>query len=138
MTVELNNAGAGWSVPLGAVRSYRPYLELPDMAPLTVLVVACASIRDASARDSVQDDIKVYVGVMKRLVNTEVGPLLAEADGLMDLVEEIEDHFIDKPLPGFPEAVCIAVERDPIYSPESFQRLRQFTSIPELTFRMIA
>ena len=60
----------------------------------------------------------------------------APLDVLMGIVEEIADHFRAAALASFPNARCTEVKNEPVYSPEHFTELGQFTSVLTLTFKV--
>lgn len=126
------NAGA-FSEPLAAERKYLPRFELPEMAQLHVTVVPKAVEVTSAARGSLTYEYKLDVAIQKRF---DVGDAL-EIDPLVQLGEEIADHFRLKRLEGFPDAVWTRTEHTVLYLPEHMESLRQFTSVITFTFRVI-
>ena len=125
------NAGA-FSQSFQAVRHYQPVFELKDMGTLHVSVVPKGIELELFTRAKVQADVEIDIGVQKKLTSLEG----AEVDPLMHLVEEIGDYFRSHALVGTP-AVWIKTENVPIFAPEHLAKLRQFTSVLTLTFRLL-
>ena len=78
------------------------------------------------------------MAVQKR-VSKQDPPGLDQAaiDGLMTLVQEIDDLFRHKPLAGFPQAHWTKTENKPIYDPKHLKEHGQFTSLLVFTFRVV-
>jgi hypothetical protein len=115
-----------------AVRHYQPVYELKDMGTLHVSVVPKGIELELFTRAQVQADVQIDIGVQKKLASLEG----AEVDPLMHLVDEIGDYFRTHALAGTP-AVWFKTENVPIYAPEHLAKLRQFTSVLTLTFRLL-
>lgn len=130
IVVDLN--GGTFEGRFVAQRGYRPVITLPDISDALVTVVPTNLKMEAADRRSWFYDENVYIGLLKK-VNPED---LAELDELMALVEEIGDHLISSELAAFPEARCLAIENDPIFSPEHLTEKRQFTSLLTATYRL--
>lgn len=120
-----------FSQTLNAVRHYRPTFELPDMHTLRVSVVPRAIGSTSLDRKRDTFEYQIDVGVQKK-----VESVLAELDPLMNLVEEIADHFRKETLLSYPDARCTEIKNEPAYSPEHLTELGQFTSVLTLTFRV--
>lgn len=135
VVAELNDTA--FSLPFTAVRAYRPVYELPEMSELHVTVVPRGVVISRSDRASHQQDYRVDVAVQKRLGAVEAVAM----DPLMDLVEELCDHFkglvLAAPdgLPAYRQASCVGIENEPVYAPEHLEEMRQFTSVITVTFR---
>ncbi len=129
VAVELNNAS--FALPLTAERAYVPRFDLEEMGTLRVTVVPKGVDISVDSRSDHRHDYRVDVGVQRRF--EEESP--AELDPLMDLVEEMADHFRGAVLGTDPDAVCVAVDNRPIYAPEHMREGRLFTSVLTLTFR---
>jgi hypothetical protein len=130
VTQELN--GATFSQAFTAQRAYLPIFELPEMQDLHVTVVPKSVSILPGGRSHNQHDYAIDVAVQKKLNatdNTEIDPLLS-------LVDEIADHFRLKRLDSYPGAVWVKTDNEPVYDPEHLDRLRQFTSVLTLTFRV--
>lgn len=123
--------GASLSVPVTAVRAYRPEWTLAELESLrcTVVPVSLAAVPLDRGRDT--GDYVVDVALQRRLPDESN----ATIDGYMLLVEEVAELFrwvrFDPPA----DAKCVAVQNDPIYAPEHLEERRVFTSLLTLTFR---
>lgn len=126
---ELNATAFG--MPFTAKRAYVPRFDLEEMGTLRVTAVPKGVEISTASRSGHQHDYRVDIGVQRKF--EQEGP--TELDPLMDLVEEIADHFRGSALETDPEAVCVAVENGPIYAQEHMREGRLFTSILTLTFR---
>lgn len=126
------NAGS-FSLPVDATREYLPHFDLEDMQTLRVTVVPKSVTTQPGDRSRNQHDYAIDVAVQKKLDTADN----AEIDALMTLTEEIGDHLRFRRLSGFPEAMWIKTENEPIYSQEHMQEMRQFTSVLTLTFRVM-
>jgi hypothetical protein len=129
VVAELN--GTTFSQPLTAERHYQPVFELSEMTELKVSVVPRSVASKALDRNRDSFDYLIDVAVQHK---TE--PTQGNLDALMELVEEIADHFRTQPLAGYPEAHCIEVTNEPIYAMEHLDEFRQFTSVITLTYRV--
>jgi len=128
---ELN--GHTFSQAFKAVRLYQPLYELADMKTLHVTVVPRAVVMEISSRTLVQHDYQIDVAVQKKFEKDSP----VEIDPLMMLVEEIADFFRLRRLAGYPSAVWLKTDNDPVWSPEHMEQFRQFTSVLTLTFRVL-
>jgi hypothetical protein len=128
VTAELN--AYGFSQPFNAVRHYVPTFELSTMATLHVSVVPRGMTSKSLDRNRDSFDYEIDVAVQKK-----IDPTLANLDALMELVEEIADHFRTHSLSNLPEARCIEVANAPVYASEHLSEFRQFTSVLTLTYR---
>jgi hypothetical protein len=81
---------------------------------------------------------KIHIAVQKRVAKSDP-PGLDEAaiDGLMTLVQEIDDLFRHKLLANYEQACWAKTENNPIYDPKHLKENSQFTSLLALTFRVI-
>jgi hypothetical protein len=129
VVAELN--ATSFSQPLVAERHYQPRFELSEMANLKVSVVPRSMTSSTLDRRNDSFDYQIDVAVQKR---TDTNPVLLDA--MMNLVEEIADHFRTQPLSNYPQARCIDVKNEPIYALEHLDELRLFTSVITLTFRV--
>ncbi len=121
----------GFGQAFTAERHYVPRFELKEMADLKVTVVPRSLVSETASRTMVKDDIEIDVAVQKKLGSDVV----AEGDALMQLVEEIITYLRQTPLAGLANVVLVRVANDPIYAPEHWDELRQFTSVLTLTYR---
>jgi hypothetical protein len=117
--------------PMAASRHYVPVFELSEMSQLRVSVVPKAITSASLDRNRDRFDYLIDVAVQRKL-----GPSLGNLDAMLELVEEISDHFRSHPLTGFPEARCVEVENDPVYAPDHLEEFRTFTSLLTLTYRV--
>jgi len=124
------NAGS-FSSGFAAERQYVPRFDLKEMRDLHVTVVPRSLVSENASRTLVKDDIEIDVAVQKKLT----GDITAEGDALMQLVEEIAAHLRQTPLVGLTNVLLVRVANDPIYAPEHWDELRQFTSVLRLTYR---
>jgi len=130
--VEMLNAGS-FGQPIEAQRLYSPQFELAEMEDLHVTVVPRGVQILPGGRAHNQHDYTIDVAVQKKLSAADN----AEIDTLMDLVDQIADHFRFKRLEGVPNAVWLKTEHQAIYSPEHLREMRQFTSVLTFTFRVM-
>lgn len=119
--------------PFSAHRCYVPTFDLKEMRTLHVTVVPRGIIIAGVTRAASQSECQVDVAVQKKFDKGDA----AELDPLMTLVERIVTHFESRWLAVAGGAVCVKVENKPIYAPEHYENLRQFTSIITLTFRTV-
>ena len=131
IVAELN--AATFSQPVTAARHYLPQFELKEMQSLHVTVVPKAVVLASSDRSRGQGDYSVDVAVQKKF-ETETNP---ELDPLMNLVEEIADHFRGRRLASYPNAAWLKTEQNVLYAPEHIDELRQFTSVLTFTYRVL-
>jgi hypothetical protein len=129
VVAELN--GTTFSQPLTAERHYQPVFELAEMTELRVSVVPRSVVSKGLDRSRDSFDYQIDVAVQRK-----VEPTQGNLDALMELVEEIADHFRTQPLAGFPQARCTEVANEPVYAMEHLDEFRQFTSVLTLTFRV--
>lgn len=129
---ELN--GHHFSQSFTAVRTYLPVYELKDMGTLHVTVVPKSRELQLETRRDVRRDYEIDIAVQKRFS----ADTAAEIDPLMTLVEEITDFFVPGRMTSYPAAVCFPATNNPVYSPAHMRRMRQFTSVVTLTFRVVS
>jgi hypothetical protein len=128
---EINNADV---LPSGvnAQRHYVPTFELKDMDTLHVSVVPRGVSIQTMNRAYFQHDVQIDIGIQQRFKDDQQLTL----DVLMQQVEQISNLLTGKRLAELPAAVWLRTENDPIYAPEHMDRLRQFTSVLTLTYRV--
>jgi hypothetical protein len=102
------------------------------MKTLHVTVVPRGITLTGLTRGASHQECQIDVAVQKKFDRGDN----AELDPLMTLVERIVAHFDGRRLAMAGGAVCVKVENRPVYAAEHFERLRQFTSIITLTFRV--
>lgn len=125
------NAGS-FSMPFTAQRHYRPVWDLSQLQDLQVAVVPREATVASAGRDRNQYDYRIDLAIQKKIDREEP----AEIDPLMDLVEQLADHFRLRRLEEFVEAVWVRTENVPIYSVEHLEQHRVFTSVLSLTYRV--
>jgi hypothetical protein len=108
----------------------KPEFELKDLKSLKVTVVPKSLKFSGATRQESAKEVQIDIGVQKKTADSDQ---LAE---LLQLVEELAGVFDRKRLTGFPKAVCIGIENDPVYDPEHLRQYRQFTSVVTLKFRV--
>ena len=131
VVAELN--ATTFSQPFTAERHYVPRFDLPDMHTLHVTVVPRDLTTQSAGRGPLQQDVSIDIAVQQRPPDDT----LASLDPLLALPEELAEHFRHKRLDSFPAAMWVRTEHRTIYAPEHLERLRQFTSVVTLTFRVI-
>ena len=136
----LNDEGNDFSLEFTAACAYQALLELPDMKDLHVTVVPKGVAMSPADRSRVQHEVQVDIAVQKKLgpaSDQEEYDEQAELDGLMGLVEEIGDFLKFRRLGSQPAAAWVKTDNDPIYSQDHLERLRQFTSVLTVTYRVV-
>ena len=128
---------ASLSQPVTASRHYLPEFDLKEMDTLHVSVVPAELDEEIADRTRDRAEYKIHVAVQKRVPKQDPPGLDAAAiDGLMRLVEEIDDLFRHKALSGYPQAHWRKTENKPIYDPKHLKEMGQFTSLLALTFQV--
>lgn len=136
MVAMLN--GATLSQSFTAKRYYLPEFDLKEMSTLHVSVVPAELDEEMADRSRDKAEYKIHVAVQKRVAMQEPPGLdMAAIDGLMQLVEEIDDLFRHKPLAGFEQAHWVKTENKPIYDPKHLKEHGQFTSLLAFTYRVV-
>jgi hypothetical protein len=126
------------SQSLVAQRHYLPEFELADMDTLHVSVVPAELDEEIADRSRDLAEYKIHVAVQKRVTQQNPPGLDTLAiDGLMTLVQEIDDLFRHKALPGYEQARWAKTENKPIYDPKHLKEHGQFTSLLVFTFRVM-
>lgn len=129
---------AALSQPVQAARYYLPEFDLKEMETLHVSVVPAELDEEIADRSRDRAEYKIHVAVQKRVAKQEPpGFDIGAIDGLMRLVEEVDDLMRHKPLEGFEEAHWVKTENKPIYDPKHLKEHGQFTSLLALTFRVV-
>ena len=126
------NAGS-FSETLGAERAYQPTFDLKEMKDLHVTVVPKSVTTAVASRADDQVDFAIDIGIQKKL-GSDAG---AEADVLMALVAEIAAFLNRRRLATAPDVIWVSTANEPIFSPEHFEQLRQFTSVLTVTYRAL-
>jgi len=104
-----------------------PEFELRELDEMRVVVVPLATEYKTLSRAAHEELLKVQIGFLKRGCEDNLPELLR-------LVEGLGLGFLNKKLAG---ATCVCVAYNPIYSPEHLRERGQFTSVIELTFKLI-
>jgi hypothetical protein len=128
VTASLNAGSFG--LTFTAERLYQPAFELADLADLKVSVVPKGVTIATASRDGSYFDCAVDIGIQKKIADG------TEIDGLVDLAEDIADHLRMKRLDGFPEAVWLSIEHEPVVAAEHLEQQRALTSILTVTYRV--
>ena len=130
--------GAGLSQPVTAVRYYLPEFDSKEMDQLHVSVVPAELDEEIADRTRDRAEYKIHVAVQQRVSKQDPPGLdTAAIDGLMQLVEEIDDLFRHKPLAGLDAAHWTKTENKPIYDPKQLKDNSLFVSLLALTFRTV-
>lgn len=104
-----------------------PEFELRELDEMRVVVVPLATEYKTLSRAAHEELLKVQIGFLKRGCEDNLPDLLR-------LVEGLGLGFLNKKLAG---ATCVCVAYNPIYSAEHLRERGQFTSVIELTFKLI-
>ena len=131
VVAELN--ASALFAPCVAERSYAPLFELSEMKDLHVTVVPRGKTTAAHSRATTQEDVAIDVAIQMKLDKADN----EEIDALMELVDQIAEYFKLKRLTACPDAAWIGTEYRAIFSPEHLAKMRQFTSVLSLTFRIV-
>ena len=100
------------------------------MSALHVTVVPREIASAVFDRANDEDEIKVDVGVQKRVASAAV----EDVDPLLSLVQEIAD-FLNRKEMG--DAMWRKTENKPVYVPEHLREKQQFTSVLTVTYRVV-
>jgi len=113
-----------------AIRSYRATFTIKELSTLHVVVVPSAIVQTPLGRGSNLDDITIDIVVLKQIdpTNNE------ELDSMMDLVQEIADHFR-----GSRSSLWQWVSTNILipYDPEDLTDRRVFTSLIQLRYHLM-
>ena len=115
-----------------AVRKYAPIYRLKDMDTLHVTVVPSSEDISPVNRADTEHEYTIDVGIQKRFssdANTTIDPL-------MDLVQEVSDEFTGAGLAGYTSAHWVRTTVDPIFAPDHMSKVRQFTSVVRLAYKV--
>ncbi len=123
--------GSGLTPQFTAERTLLPIYDLKTLKTLKVSVVPKGRKITQGARVLTIDEIQIDIGIQKKISDD------SELDGLMKLVEDIVALFQPERLSGYPTAICVKKENDPIYDPEHLRQFHQFTSVVTLTFKVL-
>ena len=133
-------AGQTFVLPMVVRRYYVPFYRLDRDGDLThALVVPRSRQSERVSRAERQREVGLDVGIMRRVPEwvpeglQEVGR--GSLDDLSALVGEVEDFLADAVVPSY-NARPVAVQVDPIYSPEHLEQWSQFTSVVTVSYRV--
>lgn len=104
-----------------------PEFELRELDEMRVVVVPLSTEYKTLSRAAHEELLKVQIGFLKRGCEDNLPDLLR-------LVEGLGLGFLNKKLAG---ATCVCVAYNPIYSAEHLRERGQFTSVIELSFKLI-
>lgn len=111
-------------------RAYVPVIELKQPDETKVLVVPREIGREKTTRSQNKFEVLIDVAVLHKFESPDPSVI----DPLTDLVERIGAKFDGFRLPLGDGAVCTKVQNKPIFAPDHFERLHQFTSLLTLHF----
>ena len=121
-----------------AERYYLPEFDLKDMDALHISVVPAELDEEVADRAHDRAEYKIHVAVQKRVAKQDPpGFDQAAIDGLMQLVQEIDDLFRHKAMAGYESAAWTKTENKPIFDPKQLKDSSLFTSLLVLTFRVM-
>lgn len=106
---------------------FAPEFELRELETMRIIVVPSAPEYKTLSRSTHEELLKVQIGILKRATEDDLPELLRFAEGL-------GLGFLNKKLAG---ATCLIVAYNPIYSADHLRERGQFTSVIELTFKLI-
>ena len=107
--------------------SFFPEFELRDLDKMRVVVVPVGTQYKTLSRASHEELPRVQIGILKRGCEEELPELLRE-------VEILGLSFLNQKICG---ATCVCVAYNPIYAPDHLRERGQFTSVIELTFKVL-
>jgi hypothetical protein len=144
VTVEIADAvvahlnASALSQPFTAERSYLPEYSLEELGTLRVTVVASQMEMQIADRARDRSEQQVQVWVQQRIGQGEApGFDPSRIDALLYLIQEINDLFRHKRLPGFDEAIWARSEMKPLYYPAHLKKQNVFTGVLTLTFSTV-
>jgi len=126
---ELNAGEFSWAFT--AVKAYRPEYELKDLTTLRVTVVPREASPGRLSRSVRWSDYRIDIGVQKKVSSD------AEADALMDLVEEIDSYLHGRTLAGCPDAIWVGSEISGAPAEEHLRDWGVFTALVSVTYRVL-
>ena len=119
-----------------AERIYRATFDLTDMDVRHISVMPSELGIAPMDRNATQDDTTIDVAIQKRIsAAPNSAAAMTEIDDLMTTAEEIGDLFRLVELAGHTTAKWIGTAFAPMFIPEQLNRIHQFTSVVQLTFR---
>ncbi len=104
-----------------------PEFELHELEEMKIVVVPIAAEFKSLSRASHEELLKVQIGILKRCTEDDVSELL-------DFSQDLGLSFLNKKID---KATCLSVTFNPIYSAEHLRERNQFTSVIELSFKLV-
>ncbi len=104
-----------------------PEFDLRELDEMRIAVVPVGTQYKTLSRSAHEELPKVQIGVLKRCGEDGL-------DEMLLFVEKLGLSFLNRKLGT---ATCVAVAYNPIYSPEHLRERGQFTSVIELTFKVL-
>lgn len=126
----LENASLG--LEFTVARVYRPILDLKNMTGLHVTVMPKDQEITLPDRSRGQHDLRIDIGIQKKLGDAKSAGDNAEIDELMDFVDKMIDLVRGQ---SFSDTQWLKTEHTVVYAPEHLSEWRVFTSILTLTLR---
>lgn len=130
-------AGGSFSQTFTPVRRVLPEYELAELQDLRVTVVPAAVQTDGSSRALSQHDVRIDIGIQKKLSTGSTTTLDAEVAQYCGLVQEISEYLKRRRLQAAPDAVWVRSANEPIYAPDHLAEQRTFTSVLSVTYRTL-
>lgn len=116
-----------------AERAYRPVFDLAQLSDLQVTVVPKAMTAVGAGRRDAFVDCSIDIGIQQRVDMQESIDVI---DGLMKLVEAIQDHLRLKRLDGLADAMWIGSEIEPLVAAEHLDQHHVLTSVLTVQYRV--
>lgn len=108
----------------GAEVSFAPEFDLKGLKTRKLVVVPAGIESKPTARDRLEEHLKIQIGLLKKCTEDDVPALVRE-------VIRIGQGFLQKYVAGLR---CMKTEYVPLYAPEHLRERRQFTGVVQLTF----
>ena len=108
----------------GAEVSFAPEYDLKGLKTRKLVVVPAGIESKPTARDRLEEHLKIQIGLLKKCTEDDVPALVRE-------VIRIGQGFLQKYVAGLR---CMKTEYVPLYAPEHLRERRQFTGVVQLTF----
>jgi len=123
--------GGVFSFDFVARRSYRPTLDLEELADLQVTVVPAGLTPNPAehTRGGTRHSYRVDIGIQRRYDDDSNAGL----DPPVGLAEEVMDYLCSVDLGDVHGARLATIENDPVYAPEHMES-RVFTSVISATY----
>jgi len=129
---------ATFSEAFVAVLGYDVQYDIEEMSALHVTVLPATLDQGISARRFAQEDIRIEIGVQKKLPpkNTPATDAV-EIGELISLTEAIGDFLRGESLADFPAATWISQSIEPVVSRDLLREKRLFTSVIAVNYRVV-